>query len=261
MSDSANRRLDSRTLWWLVLVFTLLPLVISAVTMMVTVGNSYYPWGDWAGMELLVRDVGHHSVLVGLYSRDGWSHPGPILFYLLAVPYRLTGSSSVGLQLGALLINGSAIVGMAVVTRRTGGTPLLLCTLLGCGLLVRTLGPHFVRDPWVCYITVIPFGLMILLSWSMACGEIWALPVAVGVASFLVQTHIGYVIWRFHCWSGGGLALLWRAMRDRSRSDAASTARAAGSRSCRGHCGRHCGGDVAASGDRSAGARSGESYP
>ena len=140
-----------------------------------------------------MRDVGHHPVLIGLYSRDGWSHPGPILFYLLAVPYRLTGGSSVGLQLGALLINGAAIVGMALVARRRGGTPLLLCTLLGCGLLVRTLGPDFVRDPWVCYITVIPFGLMVLLSWSMACGDTWALPVGAGVASYLAQTHVGYV--------------------------------------------------------------------
>ena len=59
---------------------------------------------------------------------------------------------------------------------------------------MRTLGPDFVRDPWVCYITVIPFGLMVLLSWSMACGETWALPVGAGVASFLVQTHVGYVV-------------------------------------------------------------------
>ena len=219
-SGSDGWRDDSRTVWRLALVSALLPLLISGVTMAFTIGNSYSPWSDWAGMEMRVRDVGHHPVLIGLLSRDEWSHPGPILFYLLAVPYRLTGGSSIGLNLGALLINGAAIVGMAVVARRRGGTPLLLCTLLGCGLLVRTLGPHFVRDPWVCYITVIPFGLMVLLSWSMTCGETWALPVGVGVASFLAQTHVGYVALAVPLLAWGALCLVWLAARRKRRGDA-----------------------------------------
>jgi hypothetical protein len=205
--------LDSRTVWRLALVLALLPLVISAVTMAITVGNAYHPWADYAVMELRVRDVGQHPLLIGLYSRDGWSHPGPILFYLLALPYRLSGESAIGLQLGALLINGAALVGMAVLARRRGGTPLLLCTLVGCGLLVRTLGPDFVRDPWVCYITVIPFGLMVMLSWSMACGDTWALPVGAGVASFLAQTHVGYVVLAVPLLAWGALSLVWLAAR------------------------------------------------
>jgi hypothetical protein len=224
-SAAARETLDPHRVWRLVLVLTLLPLVISAVTMAITVGNSYHPWADYAVMELKVRDVGHHPLLIGLYSRDGWSHPGPILFYLLALPYRLSGESAIGLQLGALLINGSAMVGMALVARRRGGTPLLLCTLLGCGLLVRTLGPDFVRDPWVCYITVIPFGLMVLLSWSMACGDTWALPVGAGVASFLAQTHIGYVALALPLLAWGALALVWLAAR-RNRDKRGGGARA-----------------------------------
>ena len=214
-SESGKKSLDSRTMWWLVLGLALLPLVVSAIAQAITVGNSYYPYSDWAGMELFVRDVGHHPVLVGLYSRDGWSHPGPIIFYLLAIPYRLTGSSSVGLQLGALIINGAAIVGMALVARRRGGTPLLLCTLLGVGLLVRTLGPDFVRDPWVCYVTVIPFGLMVLLSWSMACGETWALPVGAALTSYLVQTHVGYLALAVPLLVWGAGCLVWLAVRRR----------------------------------------------
>ena len=219
-SEDDRRALDSRTVLRLALLFALVPLVISAVTMYVTVGNSYHPYGDWAGMEMRVRDVGHHPVLIGLYSRDGWSHPGAILFYLLAVPYRLTGDSAVGLQLGALFINGAAIVGMALVARRRGGTPLLLCTLLGIALLARTLGPHFMRDPWVCYSTVIPFALMMLLSWSMTCGDTWALPVGAGVASYLAQTHVGYVALAFPLLAWGAVALGWRAVRRHRSGDA-----------------------------------------
>jgi hypothetical protein len=198
---------------WFALAAAMVPLVVSAVALVVDVGADYYPWGDQALIELQTRDVGHHPVLLGLYSREGWNHPGPVLFYLLALPYRLSGGASIGLNLGALLINGSAIVGMALVAKRRGGTPLLLLTLAGCALLVRALGPDFMRDPWVPSIPVLPFGLLVFLTWAMACGETWALPVAAGVATFCVQTHVGYLPLALVLLAWGAAWLVMRARR------------------------------------------------
>ena len=45
---------------------------------------------------------------------------------------------------------------------------------------------------WNPSITILPFVLVVLLAWSMSCGEAWALPVGAGVATFLVQTHVSY---------------------------------------------------------------------
>ena len=42
-AEDERRALDSRTVLRLALLFALVPLVISAVTMYVTVGNSYHP--------------------------------------------------------------------------------------------------------------------------------------------------------------------------------------------------------------------------
>jgi hypothetical protein len=172
----------------------LLPFIVSAVALIVDVGSDYYPAGDVAGTELRTRDVGRHPVQLGLFSRDGWNHPGPLSFYLLAVPYRLAGSRSIGLNLGALLLNGAAIAGVVAIAKRRGGLPLMLLTLLGCGLVVHSLGPEFVREPWNVSMTVLPFGLLIFLAWEMTCGATWALPVAAFVASFCVQTHVGYAL-------------------------------------------------------------------
>jgi len=102
----------------LALLLALLPLAVSAVFVVATKGATYTPTADNALIELNTRDVGHHPVLVGLVSRDGWSHPGPVLFYLLATPYRLMGSSSIALSVGAIAINAAAIAGMAVVACR-----------------------------------------------------------------------------------------------------------------------------------------------
>jgi hypothetical protein len=171
----------------------LVPLVVAAVVLVFGVGGRYLSTSDLALEEMATRDIGRHPVLVGLHSRGTWSHPGPLLNYLLLPFYWLTGGRSIGIHLGALAINGASIAGMALLARRHGGRALLLCTLVGLGLVLRTTGAHFVNDPWVCYITTLPFGLLLMLSWSMVCGERRALPYAVFVASFLAQTHVGFV--------------------------------------------------------------------
>lgn len=96
--------------------------------------------------------------------------------------------------MGALAINAAAVAGMAVVAWRRGGRPLLLCTLLACGLVVRTLGPGLTHDTSNLAIVVLPYGLVLFLAWAMTCRETWALPAGALVASYLAQTHIGFVV-------------------------------------------------------------------
>jgi hypothetical protein len=197
----------------LALALALLPLGVSAVALVAGTGGGYRPSGDWAVQEMAVRDIGRHPVLVGLYSRGNWSHPGPLLYYLLLPFYWLSGRSSIGLDLGALAVNAAALAGMAVLARRRGGLPLMLATLLACTLLARTLGADFLHDPWVCFVTTLPFGLLIFLSWSAACGDRGALPLAVLVASFLAQTHVGFLALAppLVLWGAAGLVLTtWR---------------------------------------------------
>jgi hypothetical protein len=190
------------------LALLLVPVVVAAVALLVVARPDYFPTADHALTEMQVRDVGRHQVLVGLYSRDTWNHPGPLLFYLLAPIYRLTGSTAVGIDLGALAINTASIVAMALVARRRGGTPLMLCTLLGALLLARTLGAGYLSDAWNNFVVVFPFALLVLLVWSMACGEAWALWAAVGVATFLAQTHVGFVLLAFALLAWGIVTLV-----------------------------------------------------
>lgn len=182
----------ARWLFTAIVALLVAPFVISAIRMVFAIGGSYLPWADHAVIELNVRDVGHHAVLVGLYSRFGWFHPGPLIFYVLAVPYRILGSRSIGMQVGALAVNAAAIVGCLAVARRRGGAPLLLCTAACIALFMRAASPDFLRDPWTPYVAVLPLAFTVLLAWNVADGTVWALPWVVGVATFVVQTHIGF---------------------------------------------------------------------
>ncbi len=177
---------------WVAFVLVVLPLVVSGFNLLFF-HRSYLPMGDLALNEMLTRDVGRRWLELGPISRDGWYHPGPAMFYVLALPYRLLGSTPVALAAGALLVNIGSIAGMTVIARRRGGPAMALLTLVGTALLLRSLGPDQTRLPWNPYVTVLPFALLIFLTWAMACGDRWALPVGVAVASFDGQSHIGYV--------------------------------------------------------------------
>jgi hypothetical protein len=194
------------------LILLLVPLALSAAVLLIRVGSSFHALGDNAQNELHVRDVGHHLVLLGPYSRDGWNHPGPAMYYLLALPYRLTGSNSVGMLVGALVINAAAVTGMAIIAWRRAGLGVLLFTVLGLALVMHALGADFLRDPWNPYVTVLPFGLLIFLVWELSAGSAWALPVTAGLATFLVQTHIGYVPIAIPL-AIGGVAWFWHSQK------------------------------------------------
>jgi hypothetical protein len=183
---------DSRWIAPLAIALALVPLVVSAISMAVRVGTAYRPQADQAWIELQIRDIGHFPVLLGPYSRFGWFHPGPLLYYVLWLPYRLTGSTSVSLVVAALVVNAAAITGIALIAKRRGGLTLLLITLLLLGLFERALGAQFLRDVWNPSITVLPLALLVFLAWTASAGDVWALPIAAGVATFLVQTHVSY---------------------------------------------------------------------
>lgn len=174
------------------ILLALVPLVTSAISMAVRVGTDYRPQADQAWIELQIRDIGHLPVLLGPYSRFGWFHPGPLLYYVLWLPYRLTGSTAVSLVIAALVVNGAAIAGIALIAKRRGGLTLVLVTLLLLGLFERALGAQFLRDVWNPSITVLPLVLLVFLAWTASAGDVWAVPVAAAIATFLVQTHVSY---------------------------------------------------------------------
>lgn len=201
-----------------ILAVAMLPFLVTAITQVVH-GRDLVPAGDLAATELLVRDVGHHEVLVGLWSRSDWSHPGPLWFYVCAPVYWLFGREAVGLAMAAVLVNAASVLGIGILARRRGGTPLLVVSLLGSLLLVRTLGGGFVASYWNLHITTLPFALLVFLTWSILCRDRWAIPLAAFVASLLAQTHVGFVPVAFSLVSAALAGLAVQAWRDRSGQD------------------------------------------
>jgi len=153
----------------------------------------WQPVQDFALFELRIGDVGtSHRPVVGPYSRFGWSHPGPLLFYVLAVPHLLFGGRPESMLAGAALVNGLAIVGVLMVAARRGGPWMVVGAGLICAVLMRALGADLLMSPWNPWITIVPTVLVLVLAWSIARRDWPVLPLVIVVASFLVQTHVAY---------------------------------------------------------------------
>ncbi len=138
-----------------------------------------------------------HTPLVGQYSEAGlvvhgqvMHSPGPMLYWLLALPARFGSVTSLAATMG--VINTLAIIGCVVLARRRGGLVLMFATAVGMALMCQSLPTEAMHDIWNPAAGLFPFLLLIFLGWSLACGEHRLLPITVFVASYVTQTHLMY---------------------------------------------------------------------
>jgi hypothetical protein len=185
-----------RRLAWVAVAAAILPIVVATVR---AVASDWLPIGDNAFFAIRSRDVltAHHPLL-GTWTSASvtlgrqLNNPGPLQFDLLAAPAKINGAA--GLAIGVALINVAAIVGIAVVTRRRGGPLVMAASMAMVAALVWTMGSELLFDPWQPHALLLPFLFFAVLAWAMVAGELAALPWAVGVGSFIVQTHLSYAV-------------------------------------------------------------------
>ncbi len=176
-------------LTWLVAALVAVPIVAGGV---IGWGRPDALASDMALINLRIGDVfGPDTPLLGPFSRFDWNHPGPLMFWLLAPVWRLLGSDAGAMWAAGAVANLMAAVGLVVLARRLGGRRLLVVVGVATLALLIGTGP-LVADPWNPYLAMLPFAVFLLAAAAVAAGDLVMVPVAVGVGSLLVQTHVGY---------------------------------------------------------------------
>jgi hypothetical protein len=174
-----------------------LPIAVMAIH---TADVGWVPTGDRADYAVKALDVfSSRSPLTGPWSSgatiatggDTVYSPGPLLYWLMALPLRLPWGSAVQVAMG--LVNLLSLAGVMVLARRRGGDLLMLATAVALPLMLRALPPMVYADIWNSSAPLVPFVLLVFLAWSLACGEAEWLPLTVLVASFIVQTHLTFL--------------------------------------------------------------------
>lgn len=153
--------------------------------------NDWKYWSDAALEILRSRDVGSHTPLLGAYSRYEWSHPGPWLFFLLAIPTKIFVDPSLGAAVFSLLIKWVPLSGCVYfLTKRLGVATATVFVVFANIFLV------FHRDSiWTIWNPTIGLGLFLLHSIiAFSWKSNWTLIVSIALTSLLVQFHIGYLV-------------------------------------------------------------------
>lgn len=151
-----------------------------------------HAWGDGALLELYTRYASQGGWQLGPYSRFGWHHPGPLLFYLLAPLYVASESHALALNAGALAINSAALGVIAWAAVRWASAATGCALLLAAALYLFRVG-EITISYWNPYVVVLPLGALIVLSARLLAGWPAALPLVVVAGSFLMQTHVSLV--------------------------------------------------------------------
>ncbi|UIJ33822.1 hypothetical protein [Allobranchiibius sp. GilTou73] len=173
------------------------PLVVWAVGW---IAQGWLPQGDEAIIALKARDVfSAHPPLLGMRSTSGLSvpgasahHPGPLEFYLLAIPYLVSGWRSAGLVVGCLVL-AIGFVTVALwhgwVAGRERGLGVVLASILGAELII---GPSLVL-PWNPWPPVLGLLAVMVLAWRLFLGHVRVLPWFTAITSFVVQANLTFV--------------------------------------------------------------------
>lgn len=190
-----------------------LPLVVALAILH---GQRWYPVLDLAMTELRVRDVGtSHTPLIGLPGRIGeyphqGSHPGPLSFYLVAPFYRVVGSSSWGLLVGAVAVHVAAIATALWIGHRRAGWRGVLVVSGVVVVMIRAYGQVLLIQPWNPYLPLMAWIVVVCAVWAVVAGDAMMLIPAVAAGSLCAQTHVPYLLL---CVGLGALAFgvtLWR---------------------------------------------------
>lgn len=145
---------------------------------------------DMAVTELATRSAAHGRQLLGPYSRFGFNHPGPLMFYLLAPLYAASGGSFSAMLLTAVIANTALLFVMALIAWRAGGPRAGAVTGVALALLVLFLGPAGLCSVWNPNLTILPFAAAIFACAAVVCGRPAWLPVAVAAGSLALQSHL-----------------------------------------------------------------------
>ncbi len=147
--------------------------------------------GDHALIEIATRQAAAGERLLGPYSRLGFHHPGPALFYFFAPFFAASGGSYLALCLAMVVLNLAAFVVVLGALARSGPGVGLGWPSLVLAVYALFLEPGVLVSPWNPHAILLPLlATLVAAAAVMAGRDIW-LPAAVAGASLVLESHIG----------------------------------------------------------------------
>ncbi|MFM8858186.1 MAG: hypothetical protein ACKOI2_13505 [Actinomycetota bacterium] len=176
----------------LLVAIALSPLVVLVIRQVMELGNQDVPCCDFAALELGTRAFLRGEQLVGLYSREGWRHPGPAPFLWSSLFRPLPGHSFAEHQISAavlsLLAMGTLITALWNKVSAVGRSVVIALV----AVFISRFGIDALRVPWNPYGAFLWTLMTVVSTVAFIHGRrtMWA-AIAVVSGSMATQTHVG----------------------------------------------------------------------
>lgn len=148
-----------------------------------------FPTGDGAVIELYTLQASRGWWEYGPYSRWGWHHPGPLMFYVLSLFYTASHAHALAINAGAVAINLMAVTVILWALARHASATLAVAVTASLALFLWRLPPLLV-SAWNPHLVLLPLAALIVAASITAAGRLSLLPMTIVMASFVSQTHI-----------------------------------------------------------------------
>ncbi|WP_137161895.1 hypothetical protein [Blastococcus sp. CCUG 61487] len=202
-----------------------LPFLTVAVRAATGVEDSFRYGGDQAVTGLAVHEASHLERWLGPYSRYGWSHPGPLWFYLMAPISRLLGGDDAALIAANVLVNGALAAAVVVAASRARRPAFTLAVAALVLLFVLRMPPEMFVDAWSPYVLLMGTLLFLVLAAGLHTGSWPGLFAMLIAGSLLVQAHVGTAPLVAVVTATGGIALYLARRGGRGAADPADAVR------------------------------------
>jgi hypothetical protein len=163
------------------------------------IASGWVPTGDDGTIATRALDVfTSNTPLTGVYSQASsvvalpLHSAGPMLYWLLAIPARFLPAVTMTVVVG--VVNLLCVVGAVALAGRRGGVGLSIAAAVAVALTLNSLPAQSLHDIWNPSAGLLPLTALIFLSWSVACGDVWLLPLMALVASYAMQCHLTFVL-------------------------------------------------------------------
>jgi hypothetical protein len=182
---------------WVALLAACAPVSVECAARIV---SRWTPVGDDAMVAFLSYDVlSGHSPTHGMpstlapFGTRVLYHPGPLLFWVFAIPERATGGAAAAIVLTVGALQVASIVAVALLVLRRAGSGAALLALAALSLCELALGRDVLGSPLNTYSVLLPFAAFLVSCWVVACGDGLGVPIAALLGSLAAQSHFVFL--------------------------------------------------------------------
>lgn len=183
---------SSQLVRWFAVAGLTIPFVVLLIQQFTELSDRRLPCCDYSALELGTRAFLRGDQLTGMYSREGWRHPGPITFVWSSIARVLPGNGFAEHQVATVVVHMVALGAVVWAFRKRVTTTAFSIAVAMLVVFVWRFDIDQFREPWNPFTAMSWATLAVVLAAGFATSGGWAwLTGFVVFGSFAVQTHVG----------------------------------------------------------------------